>query len=253
MAHPLDGARRKVIRAQEHLESLNEALGRYLRKNPYEITLNADGEVVRDSAFAGELPPDLSCLIGDCANNVREALDYVAWELGTKAPTRPLTDKEKRGIAFPIISDKNKFPSAQPVTHLSGLCDVPAATISVIESVQPYHARYWSLGFLPHLVNANKHRELLLCFSAVAGKGKIEFSRGALRGYKDGGFRLGVNLDAPGPGTPEEETLRMKVDGKATIFVTFGDPLMPQLRADLLLGNMIECVAEVIPLFHRFF
>lgn len=37
MAHPLDGARLKVVRAQEHLESFKEAASVYINKKPYRI------------------------------------------------------------------------------------------------------------------------------------------------------------------------------------------------------------------------
>jgi hypothetical protein len=254
MTHPLDGAWLKVVRAQEHLESLNKEIRRYLRTDPYHVPLERQGDLVTANAAIKEGPPPLlSCIIGDCATNLRASLDYIAWELGTKRPTRSLTDSEERHITFPIFDDAKKFPDANGVKHLAELCAVPTTAMSVIESVQPYHAGYQLLGYLPILVNEDKHRALLLCAGNIQGLGKVEIIQGNRRWFNPGGIGLTLNLKASGPSPSAKAPVSMNVEGQATIFVTFQNPRMPQLPADLLLREMIKCVVDIIPRFEPFF
>ena len=55
MADALDGARLKVIRAQKHLESLKDELGRYKQSKPYGLTIENNIHVA-----GNDLPPIFS-------------------------------------------------------------------------------------------------------------------------------------------------------------------------------------------------
>jgi hypothetical protein len=220
----------------------------------YHVPLERQGDLVVANAAIKEQPPaTLSVIVGDCVTNLRASLDYIAWELGTKRPTRLLSGSEKRGITFPIISAAADFSNAKSVTHLSGLCGVPAAAMDEIKKVQPYNAGYEVLGHLNILVNEDKHHALLWCVGNIQGMGEIEISQGNRRWSNRGGTGIGVNLKAFGPGPCEEEPVKVKVEGEATIFVTFQNPLMPQLPADLLLGEIVKCITDVIKRIEPFF
>src|SRR5262249_51124171 len=106
MNHPLDGARLKASRAQEHLEALRLEIGRYLDTRPYEVPVEEKGGMVNVGpvTIKAEPPPRLSCILGDCVGSLRASLDYVAWQLGTKRLARPLREREERRIAFPITT-----------------------------------------------------------------------------------------------------------------------------------------------------
>src|SRR5947207_8737822 len=104
MTHPLDGARLKVVRAQEQLQSFKDEVGRYLDRNPYEFPVEDHGNVVtaRAAIIKEEPPLRLGCIFGECLGSLRESLDYVAWELATRyhRPS-PIVGKDK-SIYFPI-------------------------------------------------------------------------------------------------------------------------------------------------------
>src|SRR5258708_428207 len=80
--HPLDGARLKIVRAQEHIDSLTAEVRMYLDEKPYEVIKQHDGHVWRFSPDVTIPPPlRLSTIIGDCLGNARAALDYIMWQL----------------------------------------------------------------------------------------------------------------------------------------------------------------------------
>src|SRR5437868_3625124 len=103
MPHPLDGSKLKVIRAQEHLDSLKTEIRRYLKDQPSEaISYGTDHP---DALFVIHNFPDnlsfpsppvlFSAIIGDCVTNARAALDYIMWELAQRYLTPPV-DIHKR-------------------------------------------------------------------------------------------------------------------------------------------------------------
>src|SRR5690242_12983375 len=101
---PLDGARLKVVRAQEHLDSFKAESCRYLDEQPHEIRsqFQGDGQALPHLDFSAP-PHRLSVIIGDCVTNCRAALDYIAWELVKHYFTGTLTPKQERSIAFTIV------------------------------------------------------------------------------------------------------------------------------------------------------
>ena len=143
MPNPLDGARLKIARAQEHLEAFNEVGGRYIRTEPYGIVSKVEGDFIHvEGVITVEPPRCLACIVGDFVTNLRASLDYIAWELAMKAG-RSLSDSQKRRIAFPIALDKASFSKKDgTAAHLERVCGIPATTIAVIESVQPFDGLY---------------------------------------------------------------------------------------------------------------
>src|SRR5258708_19701753 len=78
MSHPLDGARLKIARAQEHLDCLKAAIQEYEVANPYAITIDNDPKQVGGKADVTKHPaPRLGAIIGDCLHNLSIPLDYV--------------------------------------------------------------------------------------------------------------------------------------------------------------------------------
>src|SRR6185312_1300434 len=105
MAHPLNGARLKVCRAEEHLQALKESIADYVASVPYELAAEDDGETVNLVLTLISHPdPTIGAVIGDCLHNLRSALDYLMWELaGTYVNRRlePPPDGKDR-VYFPI-------------------------------------------------------------------------------------------------------------------------------------------------------
>lgn len=107
------------------------------------------------------MPPTWGLLIGDIANNLRSALDQVAWAIVTRGYTPPdtLSEKAQRRIYFPICQDRKDFNGSLP-TKLPG---ATRADIARVRRYQPYkHARglrawYW-VALLAKINTGDKHR-----------------------------------------------------------------------------------------------
>jgi hypothetical protein len=253
----LNGARLKVVRAQQHLQSLDEEIGRYLDRKPYHVTLDRQGDMAVFRLVTNEDPPPcVSAIIGDCVTNLRAALDYIAWELAAKHAPRPLTETEERQVTFPLLkstSTKADFSGNKAAAHLMKVCGVPAATMDVIESVQPYHTGYEVLEKLNLLVNHDKHRALLPCIGCIPEAGKITIRHEGGQWNSAGGALIGVQLKTPEPGRPPPPPPEVEMEGEPPIFVAFKEPPMKEEGATFVLANAIKCITDIIPRFDPLF
>jgi hypothetical protein len=266
MPHPLDGSRLKVIRAQEHLDSLKAEIGMYLNNDPYEIIPN---EQPKPGQYSGtirvKVPPPLrlSAVIGDCVTNCRAALDYIVWELASHY-FNPRFDPKKREdrqiTSFPIYRDAL---DENYLHRLKRLADrhVPAGAIDRIKAAQPYNGGYESLWLLHELVNSDKHRAPLLTIGHI-GNFEISFAEPAdidWRGGRDHGYGIrgaagGVQSIATRGGTERVAftSSAMHVNAQATVYVAWPDVTVPDEPVDLTLEKIIRTVANIVPGFDLF-
>ena len=171
MAGALDGARLKVVRAQEHLDALKTEVRAYLDGHPYQIVLQGAGDCLSASAAVRVAPPiRLSAIIGDCVTNARAALDHIAWQLAVRHLDRPpFSDMDdRRWVSFPPTIDPNADGHVNRINRFANR-QIPASAISIIKSVQPYNAGQQPLWYLHELVNCDKHRLPLLTIGVVHG------------------------------------------------------------------------------------
>lgn len=251
MTHPLDGARLKVVRAQEHLRKFKFQVQRYLKSDPKRISIqdNADGNVAVTLLKEADPPPPiiLSGLIGDCVSNLRASLDYIAWELASKYSPKPLVPSVDK-VYFPIYDVPQKYSHARLVQY-----KVPTAALDIIASVQPYNAGSEPLGHLHAIVNCDKHRLPILTIGTVKGTITTVTVRNAAGSMAQGSVSLttigSMVINAQNVTSPR----KVKVEGQATIYISFSDPSMPREPADITLANIVKCVADVIPRFEGFF
>jgi hypothetical protein len=225
MTHTLDGARLKVVRAQAHLKAFNEEAGHYIDTQPYKISTKQEGNVISvEGVITAEPLPARACIIGDFVTNLRASLDTIAWELAMLAG-KPLNDGQMKKITFPITIKRARFTDKKwTAKHLENVCGVPAATLSVIESVQPYHAGYQPLDTLDLLVNRDKHRMLLFCALSIESVGRVA----VYQGDRLHSIGSGMNFATPAPPLPVK--LDVKVDDKPTCLVALKDfPAPPTL------------------------
>jgi hypothetical protein len=259
MAHPLDGARLKVVRAQEHLDTLYSEAGRYLGTNPYHVPvqINSNSVLARQNraTITSEPPLRLSCLLGDCVGNLRASLDYIAWELATRYATPPPVIGKDRSIFFPIL-DAPTGDGADRFAKMAAKYSFPASAVALIESVQPYRRLnpYWPeyapLDLLNRLVNMDKH---CLPLFTVAYIDDVW-----LREFKDGRYiRRSVGrryrFNTANPGLPGGEPGSVNMEAHASVLVSLQDPAMPREPIDVTLENILKTVADIIPLFEPFF
>lgn len=170
MPHPLDGARTKLARADEHLDALDNELGLVLKPHAdrlrFEVRQDGDWYVMVTKPIPVSFPLRLSAICGDAVQNLRSALDYVVWELVSAAGKEPT-----RHNAFPIFTRRRDFedrvihPNQPKRSPLYGL-DPNGEPWAVIEAAQPFHAprlrdaMFTNLSALSGLSNRDKHRTL---------------------------------------------------------------------------------------------
>lgn len=164
MSSRLAGIEAKIGRAQMHLEEFERLSQRYVDSHPYSIR---DEEYLNDKGFMERsftidsvevVPPDLSLIMGDCVQNLRAALDHLAWQLVLATGNTP-TDNTK----FPIL-DSGLTASGNPRRPgVSG--GVNPKALAVIERSQPFKRtdgpKNHPLSILRDLSNIDKHRTVL--------------------------------------------------------------------------------------------
>lgn len=166
---PLDlsSACQKLDRALLHLHALGDEMAALDLMARTQMTV-ADEEVYphprgfRHVFYVGGVTPTgpaVPLIAGDYIQNLRAALDHLAWELvrkGTEWPPRSLT-----AIQFPIYSvnrsrDKTKRTFSNRIAkELPGISDAQRA---LIDGYQPYHRGKRHLATLAHFSNQDKHR-----------------------------------------------------------------------------------------------
>ena len=254
MTDPLLGARLKVERARQHLETLRHETRVFTEGEPYRFVTERDPDtgdhVVRLRVSQPDIPLRLGLIAGDAVHNLRSALDHLAVQLadiGTGA---------KRSTQFPVFDDEHEYRLHQDRT-LAGIVKGHRARI---DALQPYHVRervdrgvYLTgrtdplltnlcLMIVARLDNADKHRLLL----RAVGMSRFEQPKfiGVKRAtgtYRDPWVRMddGAELFRVTevellPGATEME---MKANPSYTIL--FGDPetALPVLWSDPTKGG----------------
>ena len=228
----------KLDRAATHLDALDAATQRFIEEHcRSSIELDADArEYVLRAHISSQLSPDLSILAGDCAHNLRSALDHIAFQLAKSHRNGPLPESAAKSVEFPVYSTKTAYRDQAPrkikLLH-------PKAQ-EIIKAVQPYHGGDWDLlGFVHELDRIDKHRKLNL---TVTGLKEVTATAGFIQA---GGFTIS---QSPGPVEDKTDLLRWPVapgnpdqqpkpHGYATFEVIVSEGpyerwwLVPQLRA----------------------
>ena len=149
----VDQIRLKLKRADRHIQELEAALLAFRRNNPYKVDTKED-EQTRSLVYyitqAEEIPAAISLVAGDTLQNLRTALDHLAWQL-TPASSR------NSQTAFPISDDATKY-SLEKGRKIKG---IPKAAIDAIDATKPYKGGNDRLWQLHKLNNIDKHRLLV--------------------------------------------------------------------------------------------
>lgn len=181
--HSLTGVTLKLSRAQEHLYAIDEAIREFLSTpDAYDLVLDHNDRNRPKLVVIGvhTPPPQLGVLIGECAYNLRSALDQLAFQLAIAhhGRRRVPADIERRS-AFPIFKSGPKFRArnraGKPArgSGLSCIWGMSTTAQAIVERTQPYHRKrnpqarvLWQLH---ELCNLDKHRTLPLTIAALAG------------------------------------------------------------------------------------
>ena len=253
MGHALEGARLKVVRAQEHLKALQAELDSFFQTHDHTFVTHRKGDQIAVEALGVlDIPQRFGLLIGDAAANLRTALDYVLWELAVRFfdPACDISDHEDRRLTtFPIATSATDHGYRDRLNRLEKR-KIPTAAIDVIKSVQPHVAGYEPMGWLHHLVNQDKHRSLtgILAFIVEA---RIAFRQGDSEFLSDraGIVGGGATFKTPPDVTAALDRGEMQMQVQASALVTFSDVAMPLEPVERTMWQITQTVSEVIPRF----
>ena len=259
MVHPLDGARFKIVRAQEHLDAFKTEGGAFLDTNPYRFESEVYGDHWWVKPHVTTVPPlRLSAIIGDCVTNTRAALDYIMWELASKHfnPVIDLAKWEDRSItAFPIAESGSSHKGYQDRLHRLANRQIPADAITEIKNAQPDVSGNQALLWLHQLVNHDKHRMPILTLGVVS-KAQIHFEpfQGKAFLIRSEIIKDGVAIKAQPDLLAALKSGEVKVNVDAAVQITCRDLAMPRDEPlERTLEQVIKTVADLIPKFDRFF
>lgn len=160
--HPraLDGVWAKMERAAGHYSALSAAIETYLAIPPYLRDETMAGDFVSVRAEATTQPPvELALIFGDMVQNLRSALDHMAWAFARTVKSEP-----SKRTQFPIFRNRPEDFACEPQVH-----HIPEPVRAIMEQMQPYatedaigHDIGQQLLTLAELSNRDKHRVLLL-------------------------------------------------------------------------------------------
>jgi hypothetical protein len=253
MGHPLDGVREKITRAEAHLATVSAEIESHKSK----CTFLARKQPNRDSLYdlyASFPEPGLrlSCVISDCLNNLRTALDYIVYELASQNGEPAIYNM------FPIANTSDAYH--RQVDGRDRLHDVPDRARAIIESLQPFKPgnvkRGHPLYILNRLLNTDKQQMLSLIVACRPRPGlfvnrqtgrtsvdEVQITQTLYNGVRVAEQRI-TQIDT--------ETVTMLIE--RGLYIGFKDmPWSDSAIEDVLLG-IIEFIKDrVVPEFEPFF
>jgi hypothetical protein len=152
----------EVEQGRKHIRDLEATIQAFYQTGPYVVRTKRDPQsrrLIYYVASVREAPPVLAAVAGDALQNLRSALDHLAYELvllgtGGRGPTRH--------VYFPISDDAAKYKTETP-GKVQGMR--PEA-MKAIDAIKPYGGGNDVLWRLHKLNNVDKHRTLILVGSA---------------------------------------------------------------------------------------
>lgn len=159
--------RRKVNRAKHHIEELDGRIRAFFNDGPapYPVIRKEEpetGDLTFKLGKCSPIPDDFPTIIGDVLQNLRTALDHLAWQL-VLANNRTPTGQ----TAFPIAENLEKFEAMRD-RKVEGMSQ---DAIDKICALKPYGGGNEDLWGLHELNNVDKHRLLFVVGAAHIGIG----------------------------------------------------------------------------------
>lgn len=264
MSHHLDEAWVKVERADHHLQSLEGEVQTVFPNMPPAppdaITMRLeDHPDISQCLLLVESIPDehflrWGTIVGDFVQNLRSALDYLAWQLVLTGPRLKPPKWKPVDVYFPIYDTRSQF-RGNCVRRLPG---VGIRQLAMIEMEQPYK-RYHDIRFSPlrrlrDLSNKDKHRLITPIKLTSGGQPRLRFI--AAQDCEIAGELIHTYV----PYEPGAEIARVwyrvqgsepkvRVEGDLVFHVAFDDGAW----AGLHLGAMHGAVTHILKTFEPFF
>lgn len=257
----------KVDRAYKHLIDLQVEVARFSGPPyPYKVIPKDDlqkGERAYYLRILKKIPPEFSALIGDIAQNLRSALDHLAWHLVQSSPVVPKA--KDREIYFPIFEDASEYRDGK-TRKIKGMTD---AAIQAIDDIKPYGrldknnptagignlALYW----LSAINLQDKHRLLIPAWTAVPSHSITKSRRTELAnmlrvafGSENAMVMVGSGVDFKSPLEDGSKLCTLPIaevddDMKFAFRITFGEPTSVRGKEIVsTLNNMHRIVREIV-------
>jgi hypothetical protein len=272
----LDDPRRKLARADEHLNDLEESMRGELDARSHDVTQRARTIVTVDGGtqtmlqgleFASPptLPPRWALLIGDFASNARSALDHLAWHLMARNTWRASRARTKGKpwppkLYFPIVVDRPSN-SDQKKRLKNKLSPFRPSDRKHVAAQQPHRrgklGRDEPLWLLNCIRNVDIHRELHTILASVPAAALGDLHRlvptaqGGTEFYWPQQVREAVTRSIEGIGPDETVELTVQLEATFSPFVTFDHPGEDFHGREVLplLHSCRDEVARIIDLF----
>lgn len=253
MNYPLDGVREKIVRAEAHLATVRAEISSHKNKCTVLAKKRPNGDSIFDLYINFPNPPlSLSCVISDCIQNIRTALDYLVYELALPAGEPPIHN------LFPICNAPQVYK--RQVEQRDRLQNVPDKAQRIIESLQPYNAKGGKrfshpLYILNRLITADKYQLPALkvtcrsqpTFIHNGPNGPNRIKGTSINELFHGGRLTDQHL-------PEIQADEVTMHIERGIYLPFRDLPWTDSAADTVLGNVIWFVKNhVVPRFESFF
>lgn len=156
----------KTERAKKHLNDLEIEIGAFVNSNPYEVRGERNPQTGQPfyyvASVARDIPIRVALIAGDVIQNLRSALDHLAWnimEVGEADLAAPLTYSERKQISFPITDTDS--PTEYEVSRKRKVKGMRNDAVRVIDGFKPYKGGNDTLWILNQLNNIDKHRLLI--------------------------------------------------------------------------------------------
>lgn len=136
MSHPLDGAFAKLRHSRSHLKTLETqiaAAGDYMDTLRFEQEFHPDTSTI-EVTLEGipEVPIEWALLAADCLQNMRCALNYLAWELARLNLARTAANRDPiKTTQFPIRTKRWAWGAKK---------STPAWDPKLVQDIDPVHA-----------------------------------------------------------------------------------------------------------------
>lgn len=157
----LDQINVKVNRAKAHLAALNLQIGAYIQAQPFTISTRRDPSTRRLHYFVQDvkpLPTDISAVAGDVLQNLRSALDHVAYQLVLVGRSAAPSGH----VYFPIADTRTAYERKRD----NDLRGARPEAVRAVDGLRPYKDGNLTLWQLHKLNIVDKHRALIAAGSA---------------------------------------------------------------------------------------
>ncbi len=147
----------KIDRAKQHLEELQKEIDTFFKLQPYKISTKRDPQTKRLIYYLTDVmsvPDKIALISGDIVQNLRSALDHLAYGLFIKENNGTVS---ARHIYFPIENDFQTYENEK----LRKTKGISSEKVKLIDSTRPYKGGNDLLWAIATLNNTDKHRLLI--------------------------------------------------------------------------------------------